>query len=171
MHAKLKSVLQIRAVKLALELVIILMVFFAIKAYMQRDLIDGPAPLIQGTLLTGQPVNLQEIKDQPVLLYFWASWCPVCKLEQDSIDAISEDHNVITVAMNSGSDLEVKAFLEENNLKFPVIVDEHGAIAAQFGVRGVPTSFIIDESGHIAFTEVGYTTSWGLRFRLWMAGK
>jgi peroxiredoxin len=70
--------------------------------------------------------------------------------------------------MNSGADREVKAFLGENNIGFPVLVDNEGAIASRFGVTGVPTSFIIGPDGDITFTEVGYTTEWGLRFRLWL---
>jgi thiol-disulfide isomerase/thioredoxin len=169
MYNKLTTLLKVRGVKLTLEILFIAVLFFAVKAYMQRNLIDGPAPLLEGDLLSGQSISLHSFKDQPVLLHFWATWCPVCKLEQDSIEAISKDHKVITIAMNSGNDLEVQAFLEENQLSFPVIVDENGGIAERFGVSGVPTSFIIDNSGQIAFTEVGYTTSWGLRLRLWMA--
>jgi thiol-disulfide isomerase/thioredoxin len=166
---RIKKLLQIRGVKLALEVALILLVFIALKTYMQRDLAEGTAPPVQGILLSGQPINLQAYKGQPVLLHFWATWCPVCKLEQDSIDAISKDHAVITVAMNSGNDLQVKTYLQEHNLSFPVIVDERSVLAKQFGVQGVPTSFVIDPEGSIAFTEVGYTTSWGLRFRMWLA--
>ena len=138
---------------------------------MQSNLIDGPVPQIQGTLLDSQPVNMQAFKGEPVLLHFWATWCPICELEHDSINSISNDHDVITIAMKSGNELDVQAFLEENNLSFSILVDEHGAIAERFGVTGIPTSFIFDTNGDIAFTEVGYTTNWGLRFRLWMADR
>ena len=166
---RIKRLLQFRGVKLALEIALIFLVFIALKTYMQRNLVEGTAPPVQGMLLSGQPINLQSYKGQPVLLHFWATWCPVCKLEQDSIDAISKDHAVITVAMNSGNDLEVETYLQEHNLSFPVIVDEHSVLAKQFGVQGVPTSFVINQEGNIAFTEVGYTTGWGLRFRMWLA--
>jgi peroxiredoxin len=92
-------------------------------------------------------------------------------LEQNAIDSISKNHTVVSIAMNSGNAIEVNTYLQENNLNFPVIVDEYGDIAKQFGVRGVPTSFIIDAEGNIAFSEMGYTTGWGLRLRLWMAGE
>ena len=103
-----------------------------------------------------------------MLVHFWASWCPVCELEQDSIQSISNDYPVISVAMQSGNDLEVTAYMEENKLSFPTIVDEHGILAKQFGVRGVPTSFILSPGGKIAFSEIGYTTEIGLRTRLWL---
>jgi len=166
---RLRKILQIRGIKLSLEIALIVLVFIAIKTYMQRNLVEGAVPTVQGRLLSGQPVSLQSYKGQPVLLHFWATWCPVCKLEQASIEAISKDHAVVTIAMNSGNDLEVKSYLDEHHLTFPVIVDEHSVIAKRFGVQGVPTSFIINPDGNIAFTEVGFTTSWGLRFRLWMA--
>jgi len=170
MLIKLKQLLKMRAVKLALEILVIVLVFFAVKTYLQRDLAKGIAPPLQGTLIDGQTVNLQSLQGRPVLVYFWATWCPVCKMQNGSVASISEDHTVVTVAMNSGSDLEIEAFLEEKQLDFPVIADDSGVITELFGVSGVPTSFVLNPSGNIAFTEVGYTTEWGLRLRLWMAG-
>ena len=166
---RLKQLLKNRGIKLALEGFVILLVFLTVKTYTQRDLAQGPAPTVQNTLLNGQPVNLQSYRGQTVLLHFWATWCSICKLEQSGIDAISKDHPVITIAMNSGNAEQITAYLTENNLTFPVIVDEYGTIAQRFGVRGVPTSFIIDPKGVIAFTDIGYTTTWGLRLRLLLA--
>lgn len=169
MLEKPKQLLKIRGVRLALEVLVVILIFFAIKTYMQRDLVQGIAPSLQATLIDKQPIDLQNLRGKPVLLYFWATWCPVCKMQNGSVAAISEDHTVVTVAMNSGSDLEIEAFLEEKQLDFPVLADESGIIAERFGVSGVPTSFILDPRGSITFTEVGYTTEWGLRLRLWMA--
>lgn len=165
----IKKFSQRRAVKLVIELLVLLLVYIAIKTYIQRDLVEGAVPAVQGTLLNGQAVNLQSYQGNPLLLHFWATWCNVCKLEQNSIDAISKDHPVLTVAMNSGSDKEVADYLKENNLSFPVINDNNGELARRFGVSGVPASFIINPDGEITYTEVGYTTSWGLRLRLWLA--
>lgn len=169
MLGKLKQLFKVRGVKTALEVLAILLVFVAVKTYMQHDLVEGTVPPLHATLIDGQPVNLQSLQGKPVLLYFWATWCPVCKMQNGSVAAISEDYTVVTVAMNSGADAEIEAFLNERQLGFPVIADDSGAIASQFGVSGVPTSFIIDPGGNIAFTEVGYTTEWGLRLRLWLA--
>ena len=89
-------------------------------------------------------------------------------MEENSIASISEDYEVITVAMNSVNDMEVTAYFEEKNIIFPVVIDENGAIAERFGVRGVPTSFIVDPDANIEFTEVGYTTELDLKWRLWL---
>lgn len=165
----IKKLVQRRGAKLAIEILVLLLIYFAIKAYMQRELVQGKVPPIQSTLLNGKPVDLQSYQGNPLLLHFWATWCRVCKLEENSIDAINKDHPVITIAMNSGSDAEIDDYLKSNKLSFPVINDNDGKLAQRFGVSGVPTSFIISPDGKIVYTEVGYTTSWGLRLRLWMA--
>ena len=171
----LKTLRKKRYFKLGVEIVVVLAIYLAVKAFMQRDLVDGPVPSLEGRLLGGQSFNIQSyqgkplFKGKPKLLHFWATWCSICKMEQNSIASISEDYEVITVAMNSGTDREVAAYLEERGLSFPVMVDEHGAIAERFGVRGVPTSFIIDSNANIQFTEVGFTSELGLRARLWLA--
>ena len=165
----LKKLFQHRGIKLAIEILVIALIYFAIKAYIQRDLVEGTAPVIQSTFLNGQAINLQSYQGKPLLLHFWATWCRVCKLEEDSIDAISKDRPVVTVAMSSGSNEEIEAYLKKNNLSFPVINDSDGVLAQRYGVSGVPTSFVINASGEVMYTEFGYTTGWGLRLRLWLA--
>lgn len=165
----LKRLVQHRGVRLAVEILALLLIYLAIKAYLQKDLAAGSVPSITGTLLSEQAVDLESYRGEPLLLHFWATWCKVCKLEENSIDAISKDHAVLTVAMNSGTNSDINDYLKDNNLSFPVINDNNGKLAQQFGVSGVPTSFIINPDGEIVYTEVGYTTSWGLRLRLWLA--
>ena len=170
MLSGLNALLKKRYFKLGVEILLILVIYLAIKAFMQRNLVDGPVPSFEGMLLGGQSFNIQSYQGKPLLLHFWATWCSICKMEQSSIDSISKDHKVITVAMNSGTDMKVASFLKQQGLSFPVVNDDNGAIAKRFGVRGVPTSFVIDSNGSIKFTEVGFTTELGLRARLWLAG-
>lgn len=165
----ISRIIKRRSIRFTLEIAIICLIYFSIKAFLQKDLAAGTVPALQSTLLNGQPVDLQSYQGQPYLLHFWATWCRVCKLEESSIDAISKDYPVITIAMNSGSKEKIKEYLQQNNLSFSVINDDSGEIAQRFGVSGVPTSFVISPEGEITYTEVGFTTSWGLRLRLWMA--
>jgi peroxiredoxin len=169
MNLTISRLVHARAFKPSLQILVILMLFFVVKAYQQRDVVTGAAPVLQSTLLDGQAFDLQSVKGKPVLLHFFATWCPVCKLQQYSVSALSKDYTVVTVALDSGTDLQLQTYLQQHQLKFPVIADKEGVIANRFGVHGVPTSFIIDPQGEIVFTEVGYTSGWGLRFRLWMA--
>jgi thiol-disulfide isomerase/thioredoxin len=145
-----------------------LVVFFGVRAYQQRDIASGKAPVLSGKTLDGQLFS-SETADKPVLVHFWASWCRICRFEQNSIDAIARDYPVITVAMQSGSNQEVARHLREQGLGFAVINDEYGDISRQFGVKVVPTTFIIDASGKIRFVEVGFSSEAGLRTRLWLA--
>ena len=99
----------------------------------------------------------------------WATWCPVCKLEQATLEELQHDYRVVTVAMRSGDRLAIEHYMAQEGLSFPVIVDDGGELARRFGVRGVPTSFVVDANGRIRFSEVGFTSAWGLRLRLWLA--
>jgi len=136
---------------------------------MQRDAIAGQAPDIQGALLDGQQVQLAGYKGKPVLLHFWATWCGICRFEQDSINDIATDHPVLTVAMTSGQQHELQAYMLKHKLTFPVLTDNDAKLSGRYGVSGVPASFVIDSHGQVRFTEIGYTSEWGLRLRLWLA--
>lgn len=148
-----------------------IMVFAGIHFWQTRGVHYGPAPALTGTLLDGSPASLAAERGEPVLVHFWAEWCPICKLEQDSIEALSKDYRVLSVATTSGDTEAVQAFMKREGLSFPAIVDEDGAIGRQWGVKGVPASFIVGPDGNVAHATVGYTTGLGLRLRLWWAGR
>lgn len=165
----LKKLLKIRGMKLVLEILFVVLFIWGVKTYLQRNLLDGTPPTLSGTFVTGQQLAPETLKGKPYLLHFWASWCGVCSLEQSSIDAISKDYTVISVAMQSGDAELINEHMNENNLHFPVIVDEDGELAKKYGVFAVPVTYVINSEGDIAFAESGYTTEWGLRVRLWLA--
>jgi thiol-disulfide isomerase/thioredoxin len=164
-----KRIWRRRGWRYGIQLVLLLAVFIAIRSWGQRDLVSGPVPDLQGQLLDGGNFSLASRPARPLLIHFWASWCPVCRLEENSIAALSRDHAVITIAMQSGSDAEVRAYLEAQGLRFPVINDPEGRLARRFGVRAVPSSFIIDARDRIVFRETGFTSGPGLRLRMWWA--
>ncbi len=148
----------------------VLALILGIRAWQQSGIASGSAPALAGVLLDGKPVALTAFAGRPVLVHFWASWCPICSAEQGSIDALARDTPVITVAMQSGGRDAVVQHMRKEALSFPVLNDPDGLIAAQWGVRAVPASFVVDGTGQIRFVEVGYTTGIGLRLRLWLAG-
>lgn len=153
-----------------IELTLILIVVSAVRFWVQRDTISGTAPNISSVMLNEQYFELYQNKKRPILIHFWATWCPVCSLEQSNIENISKDHEVITIAMKSGDTDEVYRFMEKEKLSFSVINDESGLLSEAYKIKGVPVSFIINKDNKIKFTEVGYTTELGLRLRLWWAG-
>lgn len=152
-----------------LTVLVIAAVFLLLREFRQQGLVEGDAPALVANNLDGNLVSLAEYRGKPLLLHFWATWCSICRFEQDSIEAIAKDWPVVTVAMQSGNDAELAEYMKEHALMVDTINDPEGAQAGRFGVRGVPTSFFLDETGRIRFTEVGYTTGIGLRVRLWLA--
>ena len=150
------------------QILIFLLIVSAVRLYVQRDAVHGLAPEFQGTLISGQSVSLHDYRGSPVLVHFWATWCGICRLEQGSIMGIAEDHAVLTIAMQSGDQAALQAYMHEQQLQFDVLADSNGALAGRYGATAVPASFILDSSGHIRFIEFGYTTSVGLRARLWL---
>ena len=152
-----------------LNLALILTVFLGVQWWQARPLASGAAPPLSGLTLNGQAMNLASLRGTPVLVHFWATWCPACKLVNGAIDAIAKDHRVMTVAMQSGDSTEVRRFMAQANLGFPVVTDEDGALADRWGVRGVPASFVLDADGQIAYATTGVSTETGLRARLWAA--
>lgn len=77
---------------------------------------------------------------------------------------------MITVASTSGTPEDVSRALQERGLSMPVLNDPEGQLAAKWGVNAYPTTFIVGADGRVRFVEVGYTSSLGLRARLWWAG-
>lgn len=146
----------------------VLLVYALVRTYQQRDLVIGLAPDLSGTAVDGRALVLRT-GDRATLVYFWATWCPVCRLEHGTIEAIAADWPVITVALQSGTDAELLRYLTDNGLKAATLNDHGGEQAANWGVRGTPTFFVVDRQRQIRFREVGFTSEWGLRVRLWLA--
>jgi peroxiredoxin len=146
-----------------------LLLLLGIRAYQKRDMPNGTAPPLAGTDLGGETVSLADYRGKPVLVYFWATWCGVCKAEQHNIDAVTRDLPVLSIASHSGSASEVAAFVRERGITPRVIIDEQGTLASRYGVRAYPSTFVIDAEGEIRHIEVGYTTEIGLRARMWLA--
>jgi thiol-disulfide isomerase/thioredoxin len=106
-------------------------------------------------------------KNEPILIHFWASWCPTCKVEAPNIQKISKSYNVLTIALKSGSDAEIEEYLKSRDLNFKVVNDIDGAITDKFSVSIFPTTIIYDKNGEVVFSDVGYTSTLGLWLRMW----
>jgi thiol-disulfide isomerase/thioredoxin len=150
------------------EASLILVVAAALQFWATRDAVEGAAPPLEGAWVNAPPAGGE---GRASLVHFWATWCPSCRLEHGTIQRLAHEHPVVTVAMQSGDAADVAAYLQERGLSFPVRLDEHGEGAARWGVRGVPTTFVVDRDGQIRFVTTGFTTDVGLRLRLWLAGR
>jgi peroxiredoxin len=168
--SKKKPSIKQRAISLAKNIVFFLVIFIALQAFMQRNMATGVAPAFNTTLINEKPVSLDIYKGKPLMLHFWADWCPKCKLEEGSISDINNDGTpLVTVAFQSGDKTNVQAFLSKRGIEnWPVIVDQSGSLAQKYGVTGVPATFFIDAQGKIRFKTIGLTSKWGMKIRMWL---
>ena len=112
----------------------------------------------------GTPLDLQHT-ERPVFLYFWATWCGICRHTTPQIAALqARGYPVVSVALHSGSEAEVAAYLAQHGWSLPVINDPDGRLAAAFGIVATPTVAIV-ENGQIRLATSGWSSSWGLRLR------
>ncbi len=123
---------------------------------------------LKGKTIHGK--DLSEFKNHyPLILHFWGTWCPICRQEASNIDIVAKKYNLLTIAVDSGSDEEIKTWLKKRDLSFPVFNDKNGKLARKFKIKIFPTTIIFDKEGKIKFIESGYTTTLGLISRIKLA--
>lgn len=120
--------------------------------------------------LNEQPKIIAQLSSgKPMLIYFWGSWCHYCKFVSPNVQKISENGtNVLGVALKSGGTDEVKQYLAENNYTFSSLNDPSGEFSKVWGIQATPTILIVKD-GKIINHTTGYTSQFGLQFRLWLA--
>lgn len=119
----------------------------------------GQAPPFKLPSIDGQEKTLEEFKGKPILLHFWATWCPPCREEMPVFQKLYNELNtsgLVIIGINVGESPEiVKNFVRETGVTFPILLDERGEIANMYKVRGLPTTFWIDPAGKIADVTLG----------------
>ncbi|MDH4945115.1 protein disulfide oxidoreductase [Sulfurimonas sp. C5] len=150
-----------------LVFIIIFMSIFAniLSIYKSQELNKQALKFQSFKLIDNTTYNVNTSK--PLIVHFWATWCPTCKLETSNIEYLSKYYNVITIAVNSGSDYELHTYLQERDLHFKVINDNNSEYSTQFNIKAFPTTFIYDQNQNLVFSEVGYTSTIGLLLRMW----
>ncbi len=121
----------------------------------------GMAPDFTLTDLEGKPFRFSSTRGKVVILDFWATWCPPCRKEIPHFEALHRRYGaeglvVIGGALDKGGAAVVKAFVEENGVTYSIVIGDQRTTNAYGGIRGIPTTFIIDREGRIAEKAVGY---------------
>ena len=117
------------------------------------------APLFTLKSLSGTSYSLKDFKGKPVLVLFWATWCPSCCEELPVLDKSFTERQgelvTLLLAIDGEKVKRVRGFIEKNKIKLPVLLDEKEKIARSFGVNFIPAAFLIDPEGRIVARIVG----------------
>ncbi len=122
-------------------------------------------PSVNFTLanLNGVTEELEDYRGSVVFLNFWATWCGPCRMEMPSMQVLYDtyqEEGLEILAVNQGeSKRVVENFIEDNGYTYPVLMDTNQMVGSMYGVRGIPTTYIIDRDGNILSMLVG-TREW-----------
>lgn len=111
--------------------------------------------------MEGHTISLSKLKGKVVVINFWATWCPPCRREFPSMERLREKMSgkpIEILAVNEGEDVGViEAFLSTLDTQpgFPILLDRDGGAMGFWPVRGLPTTFIIDKRGRMAYRAIG----------------
>jgi peroxiredoxin len=139
---------------LALGLVFIMFIIMSPEVRPPGELtrVDSPAPGFELEDLDGKIWTLESLKGTVVVINFWATWCPPCRLEMPSLSVLYEktrdDKNitVLTILFQDTPDA-ARAYFADNNFNMPVLLDLNKDVADRFALISVPETFIIDKKG------------------------
>jgi peroxiredoxin len=118
-----------------------------------------PAPDFTLQTADGTVLRLSDLRGQVVVLNFWATWCPPCRIEMPALQEVYVAYRergleVLAVNMQEGSG-QTSAFAAENGLTFPILFDPDGAVSSRYRVTSLPTTLFVDRKGVIREVAVG----------------
>jgi peroxiredoxin len=122
--------------------------------------IGDKAPSFQAVTLTGQTVSLADVKQsKAMVLVFWSTWCPFCEAaipEFKDVYAKYAQKGVLFLAINPGvndSLRKTQLYVEKFGISYPVVYEERGSISRSFGINGVPTVIMVDNTETILYSD------------------
>jgi peroxiredoxin len=123
--------------------------------------VGAPVPAYKAVSLAGDSVSLSGVRGKVVLLNVWATWCHPCRAEIPELRAVHERYKargleLIGVSVDGdGSDGEIRQFLTDFQMSYPIWRDPDERVLAQFLVVGVPATFLIDRNGILQWRKTG----------------
>ncbi|MFQ5840561.1 MAG: peroxiredoxin family protein [Candidatus Methylomirabilales bacterium] len=127
-----------------------------------RPEVGSLAPDFSLLTLNGATVRLSSLRgERAVLLNFWATWCPPCRLEMPTMQKAYNEYEgrgleILAVSVDAGPKSAVQDFMGEFNLTFPALLDPEMEILRKYRTVSLPVTFLIDRRGVIRYKHIGY---------------
>jgi len=129
--------------------------------------VGDTAPNFWLQLEDGRYVRLSDLKGKPVVINFWATWCPPCRAEMPEFVKTAADEDLVVLAINDGEDRKaVEEFAAAFGMTMPVVLDRDGMLNERYLVQGLPTTYFIDSQGKLSSMVVGQITPEALDAKL-----
>ncbi|MGF1702258.1 protein disulfide oxidoreductase [Photobacterium makurazakiensis] len=152
-----------------LMFLVIIAITVAMDVWRSQSMPKGDVPPLIMETTQGKTVDLiARSYEKPVLVYFWGTWCSVCRFVSPTVNWLNNDYDVISVAVNSGDDRRLNAYLNHHEYRFDTINDNAGKLMRQWGVSAVP-SVIIVKDGQVSSITTGFSSPPGLLLRMKLA--
>lgn len=124
--------------------------------YVGAVAVGSPAPLWTLNTPDGASIALEDLRGKVVIMDFWATWCGPCRQVMPSLQALHEEHGeeLVVIGVNTWEQEDPAAFMLENGYTYPMVINGD-AVAQEYFVEGIPTFYVIDQNGNVAFHAVG----------------
>ena len=128
------------------------------------ELIGRAAPTFDLHTLDGGNFKLEDYRGKLVVLSFWASWCSPCRYELPALNQLSKQRSdVVFIGVNVDREPgPAKKFLKGISVDFPIIMDNNSEVLGEYNVMSMPTLFLIDKQGIVAYSKTGFSREKGL---------
>ena len=131
-----------------------------------REIVGRPVPAVAGTAIDGTTLDIADWAGEWVVVNFFATWCVPCVQEHPELVAFAEAHadepvRVVSVGFDDTPEA-VRRFFEQRGGDWPVLTEDTGGIALDFGVRAVPESYLVAPDGTVVDVFIAGVTQQGL---------
>lgn len=166
-----------RWLRWVINIVIFAVLFFLITSWQTRNLISSgtQAPGFDLKTIKGDQVQLKDFSGRRVIIYFWATWCPVCKnnisllnwMYDFSYNSAQSDPVFLSIVLDGKNINQVKTIAKEKDIRFPVLLADE-TLARKYRLRSYPTTYFISANGQVSSQDSGFLTPMGAWWRgLW----